>query len=68
MPSELYEAFDYLTLPVTHIESVPILDSGASISIAARQLWEEWGELAVRASSIDLQFANGNVQKPIGLL
>ena len=71
MPNELLdEDISYMTLPIKHkgIESIAILDSGASISIATRQLWEKWDKPAVRASLIALQFANGSVKKPICLL
>ena len=60
----------YTTLPIKrgNLEFIAILDSGASISIATRQIWEKWGKPTLKASAIALQFADGSVKQPIGLL
>ena len=57
------------TLPVelSCIKSVAILDSGAGISIATKDIWEKWGKPAVR-THMHLQLADGSLENPIGLL
>ena len=58
------------TLPVNYkgIESIAILDSGASISIATKTIWEKWGKPTVKHTRMNLQLANGSLENPIGLL
>ena len=44
------------TLPVNYegIESMAILDSGASVSIATKTIWEKWGKPTVRQTCMNL--------------
>ncbi|MCO5560551.1 hypothetical protein L7F22_014166 [Adiantum nelumboides] len=58
------------TLPVkfNEITSLAILDSGARVAIATKQVWESWGSPAMRKTRMKLQLANGFMESPIGLL
>ena len=58
------------TIPVSYqgIKTFAILDSGARVAIAAKEIWEAWGRLALRKSIMKLQLADGHIERPIGLL
>ena len=58
------------TLPVefNKVKSMAILDSGAGVAIATKDVWDAWGNLALRKTRIKLQLANGYIKSPIGLL
>ena len=49
-------------------KSLAILDSGAGIAIATKQVWEAWGKLAIRKTRLKLQLADGFIEQPLGLL
>ena len=44
------------TLPVEFngVKSLAILDSGAGVAIATKQVWESWGKLALRKTRMKL--------------
>ena len=48
--------------------SLDILDSGAGIAIATKQVWEAWGKPAIRKTRLKLQLADGYVEQSMGLL
>ena len=58
------------TLPVkfNRKTSLAILDTGAGVAIAAKQIWDSWGQPALRKTRIKLQLADGYVERPLGLL
>ena len=58
------------TLPVefNRVKSLVILDSGAGVAIATKQVWESWGKPALRKTRMKLQLADGFMESPIGLL
>ena len=58
------------TLPVTFngITTMAILDSGAGVAIATKQMWDAWGKPALRKTRMKLQLADGYVERPLGLL
>ena len=45
-----------------------ILDSGANVAIAIKQVWESWGKLGLRRTRMKLQLADGLIESPIGVL
>ena len=45
-----------------------ILDTGAGIGIATKAMWVKWGKKALRKTRMDLQLADGNLERPLGLL
>ena len=49
------------TLPVkfNDIKNMAILDSGAGVAIATKQIWESWGKPALRKTRMRLQLADG---------
>ena len=57
-------------LPVQYgeIKTMAILDSGAGVAIATKQIWEAWGKPAIRKTRMKLQLADGYVEKPLGML
>ena len=57
-----------LPLEFEKIISTAILDSGAGISIATKEVWKKWGKPAVRTTRMNLQLADGSLENPIGLL
>ena len=58
------------TLPVEYngVKTMAILDTGAGIGIATKAMWEKWGKKALRKTRMDLQLADGNLERPLGLL
>ena len=50
------------------MQSLAILDSGAGVAIATKELWDSWGNLALRKTRMKLQLADGFIESPIGLL
>ena len=68
---DYYEGDDgNTTLPVEFngVKSLTILDSGAGVAIATKQVWESWGEPALRKTRMKLQLAYGFMESPIGML
>lgn len=51
-----------------NVKSLAILDSGARVVIATKQIWDFWGEPALRTTRMKLQLAGGYVERPLGLL
>ena len=47
---------DNTTLPLefNEVKSVAILDSGARVAIATKQVWESWGKTALRRTRMKL--------------
>ncbi|MCO5579057.1 hypothetical protein L7F22_032909 [Adiantum nelumboides] len=58
------------TLPVEYneVKTIAILDSGAGVAIATKQIWEKWERPALRKNRMKLQLADGYVEKPLGIL
>ena len=58
------------TLPVeiNKIKSIAILDSGAGVGIATREVWVSWEKPALRRTRMNLQLADGSLESPVGLL
>ena len=58
------------TLPVefNDVKSLAILDSGARVAIATKNVWEVWGNPILRKTRMKLQLANGYIESPIRLL
>ena len=58
------------TLPVefNEVKSMAILDSGAGVAIATKEVWDAWGNPALRKTRMKLQLADGYIESPIGLL
>ena len=48
--------------------SIAILDSGAGVAIAMKNMWEAWGKPALRKTRMKLQLAYGYIERPLGLL
>ena len=51
------------TLPVTfnEITTMAILDSGARVARTTKQIWDSWGQPALRKTRMKLQLADGYV-------
>ena len=45
-----------------------ILDTEAGIKIATKAMWVKWGKKALRKTRMDLQLADGNLERPLCLL
>ena len=58
------------TLPVkfNEVQSLAILDNGAGIAIATKEVWDSWGNLALRKTRMKLQIADKFIESLIGLL
>ena len=58
------------TLPVefNEVKSLAILDSGAGVAIATKDVWESWGKPALRKTRMKLQLSDGFIKSPIKLL
>ena len=58
------------TLPVEYngMKNLAILDSGAGVAIATKSVWEQWGRPAIRKTRMKLQLADGNMERPMGVL
>lgn len=58
------------TIPVefNEIKTLAILDSGAGVAIATKEIWESWGRPAIRKTRMKLQLADGHIERPLGLL
>ena len=58
------------TLPVefNEVKSLAILDSGAGVAIATKQVWEAWGKSTLRKTTMKLQLADGYIETPVGML
>ena len=51
-----------------NVKTFAVLDSGARISIATKEIWQKWGALALKKTRMELQLADGNLEHPLGLL
>lgn len=60
----------HTTLPVQvlNVKTFAILDTGAGISIATKEIWQKWGAIALNKTRMELQLADGNLEHPLGLL
>ena len=58
------------TLPVefNEVKSLAILNSGAGVAIATKQVWESWRKPVLRKTRMKLQLTDGFIESPIGLL
>jgi hypothetical protein len=58
------------TSPVefNNVQSLAILDSGAGVATSTKQIWDSWGQPALRKTRMKLQLADGYVKRPMGLL
>ena len=58
------------TLPVeiNKIKSIAILDSGAGVGIATREIWVSWVKPALKRTRMNLQLADRSLESPVGLL
>ena len=68
---EYYEGDDgNTTLPVEYAghSIFAILDCGSGVAIATKKVWEIWGKPPLKQTCMKLQLADGNIEKPIGLL
>ena len=56
------------TIPVEFAgqTSIAILDSGAGVAIATKNMWESWGKPALRKTRMKLQLADGLHRKTVG--
>ena len=50
------------------VKSLAILDSGAGVAIATKQVWKSWGKPSLRKTKMKLQLADGFMESPISLL
>ena len=68
---EYYEGPDgNITLPIEYndVETLAILDNGAGVAIATKNIWEKWGRPAIKRTRLKLQLADGHLEPPLGLL
>ena len=58
------------TLPVkfNQVTSLAILDSGAGVAIATKQIWVSWSQPALRKTRMEIQLVDCYVERPMGLL
>ena len=58
------------TIPVEYAgqTNIAIMDSGAGVAIATKNMWESWGKPALRKTRMKLQLADGYIERPLGLL
>ena len=54
------------TLPVEFqgVTTMAILDSGAGVAIATKEMWKTWGKPAIRSTRMKLQLADGHMERP----
>lgn len=57
-----------LCVQFDNVTSLTILDSGARVAIATKQIWDSWGQPALRKIRMKLQLVDGFVERPLGLL
>ena len=59
-----------ITLPIEYndVKTLAILDSGARVAIAMKDVWEQWERPAIRKMCLKLQVVDGNLEPPLGLL
>ena len=57
-----------LPVQVDKVKTLAILDTGAGISIATKEMWIKWGKLSLRKTQMELQLADGNTEHPLGML
>ena len=50
------------------MQILAILDSGAGIAIATKEVWDYWDNLALRKTRMKLQLVDKFIELPIGLL
>ena len=50
------------------VKSLAILDSGAGLAIATKEVWESWGKPALRKTRMKLQLGDVFIESSIGLL
>ena len=68
---DTYEGEDNnTTLPVefNEVKRMAILDSGAGVAIATKDVWDAWGNPTLRKTRTKLQLVDGYIESPIGLL
>ena len=63
-----YKGNTTLTIIYEGIQSIAMLDSSASISIATKSTWKKWEKPTIKCRRMNLQLVDGNVQNPIGCL
>ena len=58
------------TLPVeiNKIKSIAILDSGAGVGIATREVWVAWEKPALKRTRMNLQLADGSLESLVRFL
>ena len=44
------------------MKTLNILDSGAGIAIATRNIWESWGKIAMQETRMKLQLVDGHLE------
>ena len=50
------------------VKSLAILDSGAGVAIATKQVWTSWGKPYLRKTTMKLQLVDGFMETLIGIL
>ena len=58
----------YLPVEYVNVKTMAILDSGAGVAIATKQIWSKWGKPALQKTRMRLQLADGYIEEPLGLL
>ncbi|MCO5593602.1 hypothetical protein L7F22_047617 [Adiantum nelumboides] len=57
-----------LQVDYNRVKTIAILDSGAGVAIATKQIWDKWGRPALKKTRMKLQLADGYVEKPLSIL
>ena len=59
-----------ITLPIefNDVKTLAILDSGAGVAIATKNIWERWRKPAIRKTRLKLQLVDRHLEPPLGLL
>ncbi|MCO5574482.1 hypothetical protein L7F22_028267 [Adiantum nelumboides] len=58
------------TLPMEYkgVKTLAILDSGAGVAIATKEIWKKWDRPMLRKTRMKLQLVDGYTEKPLGIL